>query len=104
MTPSLTPLEIELCEAILNSEYGDNATDAVWTECVTDGLPGPGRKWSGVVSSLVKKEVCRSSGAFRSEGGTIELTPLGVRAFVFATLGRVACSKLKNPTDMLFRD
>jgi hypothetical protein len=84
---NLTPFEIAVLRAIDNSEYGQYLMNAVWTFTVADNMQpdGPtGRQLSGVISSLVQKNVVYVEGF--DDDTIIGFTRKGAAAYI-ATVG-----------------
>ena len=87
----LTPKEKLIMQAILDSEYGDNPTDDVWTTYLAENAGLNKRSMGGIVNSLVKKGlartgVCEGMGSGFGDMDTLGLTPEGVEAAVAAGL------------------
>jgi hypothetical protein len=80
----LTPNEVRVLQAIDASEYGDNLLDSVWSFTIADHSDLAPRSIGGIVSSLSKKGITKSSGYGNEE--TIRLTPYGVGVY-YATVG-----------------
>ncbi len=72
----LTEKEMAVINAILNSEYLSENTDPVWIEGLAEEAGLTGKEFSGVVSSLVQKEIVATDGL--GNDGTIALTDYGV--------------------------
>ena len=78
----ITENEKGLLLAIVTSEYGDFATDAVWVNCLWGWSET--RKFPGVMASLVRK------GLAKTDGETCRLTDAG------ADVALAAAGEMKN--------
>jgi len=81
----LTVKEKKIIQAVLDSEYGDNPTDDVWTMYLAEDAGLPAKSMGGIVSSLVKKgfvraNVCKGMGSGFGDMDTLGLTVDGVAA------------------------
>ena len=81
----LTVKEKKIIQAVLDSEYGDNPTDDVWTMYLAEDAGLPAKSMGGIVSSLVKKglaraNVCKGMGSGFGDMDTLGLTIDGVAA------------------------
>ena len=87
----LTKKEKMIVQAILDSEYGDNPTDDVWTTYLAENAGLPKRSMGGIVNSLMKKGfaragICEDMGPGFGNMDTLGLTPEGVEAALAAGL------------------
>jgi hypothetical protein len=80
---NLTALELMFLKAIDNSEYGDNLEDAVWFWSVADSTTCDKKQLSGIVSSLVNKDLICTQDTGTDEH-TVWFTDAGVDAYLTA--------------------
>lgn len=74
---NLTASEIEVLEAINNSDYGSELGDPIWSWDIADNCPNlVGKQISGVVSSLSQKGLVGS--CKDGNDSTTWLTPEGI--------------------------
>ena len=73
---NITPNELEVINAINDSEYGDLITDEIWTWSIADNVKTlKGKEISVTVSSLLKKDLVHSYGW--GEEAVVYLTEAG---------------------------